>query len=387
VKNLEQNKINVILIAGIIVAGAGAWAGPIMIAQTANEFFDDLDEIQTAQVGFYEGQGFNFDEFGLGDLKDEIFFFDHFEEFELDFAFGGPIVDMISFNQQLVPADVTGINLPTITPNDFGAPVTIIEMQGCGIADAVIGGSTSLLFDECQPAIVDKIFIMTNPNNVDANAKFRVQVAICEDFNMAGHVADVGNTDPTNDTCDADPNTNTGDPFEDGLIILDLVVQPYTDHTETIIIEGGAIPSFLGSTLMARAADSTANTNNVNIWVGVKRVGDLGAFEFINPAQFGGNFVDGCVFFDINNNVATIGAGTGIFMEVFGIPFFAVTDVNGQVQFNNVPLDTFAIIDVELANSVQFIDQPLLFGVTNNEGLGSGCFEITHDIVLDAPQF
>ena len=392
---MEQNKINVIIIAGIIVAGAGAWSGPIMTAQTANEFLDDLSEVQTAQVGFYEDQGFNFDEFGLGGLKDEIFFFDHDDQFALDIEFGGPIIDMIAFEQELVPDNTVGIQLPTVGANTFGAPVTIVEMQDCTTADAAHpSASGSLLLDECEPALIDTIFLMTPSTNADANAKFRVQVAVCEGFNAVDNQFFGADGDPA--TADAD-NVSIDDlcssanpnEFDNAIIVFDAILQPYPDHTETIIVDAGAIPPIAGSLLMARAADSTANTNEIFIWVGLERVGGAGAFEFVNPALFGGDFVDGCVAFQIED--ATVAKqDVGIFVEVFGIPFFGITDVNGQVTFQNVPLGVFAIIDIELTNSVIFLDQVFSDTLIDNElgftGGATGCFEIDFDI-QDAPSF
>jgi len=385
VEYLEQNKINAILIAGIIVVGAGAWAGPIMTVQTANEFLDDLDEIQTAQVGFYEDQGFNFDEFGLGAIKDEIFFFDHLDEFSLDVGFAGPIIDMIAFEQELIPANTAGIDLPTGNADVFGAPVTIVEMQDCTIVDADHPSTSGArLLDECEPALIDTIFLMTPSTNADANAKFRVQVAICEGFNAVNNQLLSSDNISTNDLCSSvSPNE-----FDNAIIVFDAIVQPYPDHTETIIIDAGAIPPFAGSLLMARAADSTNNANQIFIWFGLERVGGAGAFEFVNPALFGGTFVDGCVAFQIEDG-GVAKQDVGIFVEVFGIPFFDVTDVNGQVTFQNVPLGVFAIIDIELANSVIFLDQVFSDTLIDNEAGftgATGCFEILFDI-QDAPQF
>jgi len=384
---MEQNKINAILIAGIIVVGAGAWAGPVMTAQTANQFLVDLSEIQTAQIGFYEGEGFNFDEFGLGTIKDEIFFFDHDDTFALDVAFVGPIIELIAFAQELVPADNAGIVIPTAADGIFGQPHTLIEMQACGVADADLDGTGARLFDECQPAIVDKIFVMATVGNVNDNEVFRLQVAVCEDVNAVNTKDSdiVPDSNAANDECNA--SNIAGDDFLDAIIILDLILQPYIDHTETIIIDAGAIPAFQGSALMVRAADSSAQTNTLTVWVGVERVGSEGGFEFLNPAQFGVDFVDGCVLFDIESNGVDLDTGdAGIFMDVFGIPFFAETDGVGRVQFENVPLGSFAIIDLELANLVLFLDQ-VIGTSTNNLDFGSGCFEIEFDIVTDKPQF
>ena len=385
---MEQNKINAIIIAGIIVVGAGAWAGPVMTAQTANSFLIDLGHIQTAQVGFYQGQGFNFDEFGLGAVKDEIWFFDHDDTFDIDTVSIGPVVELFAFEQQLVPDNNNGIVILTANDGVFDQPHTIIEMQSCGTADQALGGTGAELFDECQPAFLTKVYVQATAGNANDNELIRLQLAVCQDPDgVNNQFSDTAqDNDASNDECDA---SNTGgDDFTDALIILDIIVQPSKDHI-TVIDVDAAIPAFQGSMLMARAADETTGgtANTPTIWVAVERVGDQGGFEFLNPGQFGSGFADGCVLFDLETSGTNLAQNAaGIFMDVFGIPFFDQTDTNGRILFNNVPLGSFAIIDLELSNSVLFLDQ-VIGTSTNNLGFASGCFEIQFDIVDDKPKF
>jgi len=394
---MEQNKINAIIIAGIIVVGAGTWAGPMMTVQTQKQFQLDLDNIQTAQVGFYEDQGWaEWDEFGIGDYKDEIFFFDHDAAFAEEIFFGGPIVPLEAFSQELVPDDVTGIDVITNAAADlFGNPVTFIEMRGCDLGDANIGAGPSRLFDECEPAILDKVFIMA-PAAGSATDKFRVQVAVCEDQDMNDHVNDPNSADTvvTNDECTVAGQTA----FDNAVILLDVILQPGIDHTQGFIIERGAVPAFTGSTLMVRAADNDgAETNTLRVWVGVIRTGDEGAFSFINPIEFGGVAPDSCVVFEILTN----GVGQNnveIDLNIFGLGYFGTTAtvnaVAGILEINNIPDDVFAIIDVFIDidgdgfPEVFFIDRffDVDFQPTRLNSAGATCVNVTFD-TLNAPQF
>jgi len=390
---MEQKQINAIIIAGIVVIGAGAWAGPIMQADTLKVFLIDLNNIQSAQVGFYDDQGWNeWDEFGIGDYKDEIFFFDHDDSFAEAAFFGGPVIPLQAFSQELIPSDTTGISVITsTTASDFGLPVTFIEMDTCDGGDSNITGGLSRLLDECQPAILDKIFIQTPVASEDTDV-FRVQVAVCSDDDMLLHVNAVTNPDTnvTNDTCSsADQGA-----FDKAVIILDVIVQNQPDGSmHGFFVEGGAIPAFKGSALMVRAADNDASNNTVKVWVGVIRTGDEGAFNFVNPIEFGGVVPDSCAVITITKTAV---AQENVEIELFfgDLAYFAVTGSDGKAEFDHIPDDVFAAIDIFIdldgdgREEVLFIDR--FFDVSNppttTNTAGDTCVDVTFE-TDNRPQF
>jgi len=176
---MEQNKINAIIIAGLIVVGAGAWAGPMLTVQTANEFLTDLENVEDLSVALADKQDINFDQFGLGDLKDQIFLGVAPAFVAPPPFFAGPQVDLKAFKQQLIPPDIVGETLPTAGAGVFGTPVTLVEYKACNPAVDVddlngAGNTGPAEIEDCQPAIVDKLFVMA-PATQDA--KFRIQLA------------------------------------------------------------------------------------------------------------------------------------------------------------------------------------------------------------------
>lgn len=373
---MEQNKINAIIIAGLLVVGAGAWAGPIMTAQTANEFLGDLDNIEELSVALGDDAGLNFDQFGLGDLKDQIFLGVNTQFIAPPPAFGGPIFDLVAFRQQLIPPDVVGEQLTVgADPNVFGTPVTLVEYQACATPENLVGtGSGPALIKDCQPAIIDKLFVMSPANQV--NKKYRIQLALCNAPQATLTVADVDNN-PNNDLCGGAGAAA----FDNAVIVMDTIFQLFGDHTENIILDVGAINPGVGNVLMARAADSVGGAQTVNVWVGIKRVGSEGAVEFINPAQFGGAVPQACIEFTILNNTPGNPAiqGATVDLKIQGPPNtppfsdVKLTDANGKARFEPVP-NGFAVVDLFIPTKPTFfLDRPVLFpasapGVPPNSG-------------------
>jgi len=303
--------------------------------------------------------------------------------------FAGPQVDLKAFKQQLIPPDIVGETLPTAGAGVFGTPVTLVEYKACNPAVDVddlngAGNTGPAEIEDCQPAIVDKLFVMA-PATQDA--KFRIQLALCNNAKMADHQNDgTPDNDPTNDRCGPAGGQNE---FNDASIVMDVVFQLFADHTEKAILDIGAINPGTGNTLMARAADNTAGNQDVNVWVGLERVGSEGAFDFVNPAVFGGVAPTACVEFTIRTNLGVAIQGATVSLSI--PPLFSdvkLTDGNGKARFTPVP-DGFAIVDLFVANKPPFfLDRPVfaadhnLATAPNNANADANCNETVFNLPI-----
>jgi len=383
---MEQKQINIIIIAGLVVAGVGTWAGPFMTVQTANQFLNDLQNLETLQVGFLTDQDFNFDQFGLGFLKDDVFLDVSSQFLAPPPIFGGPIIDLIAFEQLLIPPDVTGVAFTTPgAVNTFTAPITMFEYSICDTADNFAGAVD--LLDECQPAVLDKLFIQSATTE-----RIRVQVAVCEDANYVNNQRSTGDNNPANDRCGPDAGVNA---FNNAIIVADVTMQRAAGKIQTLILPPSAIPPLIGNGVLVRVSEEGGVTHAVNVWLGIQRVGDQGAFSFINPIDIGGAPPAACIEFSLLNNNVALGAGdAGVFMEIFGFTFFQLTDVNGEVRFDPVP-NGFAIVDVNVLqnqapfnNAIFFLDRPVsdadhnIATFPNNANADAICNETVFDLLL-----
>ena len=364
---MNQNKLNAIIIAGILVVGTGAWAGPIMTAHTANEFQTDLQTTKTLQTAIADKQKVNFKSFGLDTMKQEIFngmdmnFMDHTP------TFAGPMVQLESFIHVLVPPDTTGETVTAAAgnnPNVFGAPVTLVEYIQCDTAAGFqqdldgAGGTGPALIEDCEPAIVDKLFIKAPA--AQALQMYRLQVAYCENTNMVNHEND-GSADnnPANDRCGPAGGQNE---FNNAVIILDTIFELSGDHSKQIVLPLGAIPPTKGNGLMARIATDAGQSQTATVWTALKRVGGSGGFDFAHPAMFGGGAMDACLKVIVKNNTngnPVIVGATVKLNNPGGFETISITDGAGLATFDPMP-EGFAFIDVQIAGKpVFFIDRPV----------------------------